>query len=329
MINLSEFLKKNKIKILFVVAALFFICSALLGIAFGSVDFNLNELLFGSGVYVFMYVRLPRVLACVLTGSALSVSGCIIQSVLSNRLASPGIIGVNSGAGLLVTIATACGMYGGWQTALSSFIGAFGAALLLTLGASRWGMKKGTVILMGVAMNSFFGAISSAIVTLCPDVGVMSNDFKVGDFSGVTYSQIIPSGIVICVVLVISFLISNSIDVISLGDSRASSVGMNVKAARPMLLMLAALLAGCAVSISGLLSFVGLVIPHIVRMMGVSRSSSLMPLSALMGGGFVCICDLAARTMFAPYEVPVGIIMAFIGAPFFVVLLSRKEKGHA
>ena len=174
-----------------------------------------------------------------------------------------------------------------------------------------------------MALNSLLGAVTSAIVTLDPDTGVMSNDFKVGDFSAVTYDILIPATIIILISTAAVMLLSNELEVIGMGEDVAKGLGMNTTRTRTLFLLLAAALAGCAVSLGGLLSFVGLIVPNALRWVAGSRSKHLLPLSALFGGGFVCICDTAARYLFAPYEIPVGIIMAFIGAPFFIFLLVK------
>ena len=158
---------------------------------------------------------------------------------------------------------------------------------------------------------------------------MLSNDFKVGDFSAVTYGRLIPAAVITLIALLASFTLANMLDVMTLGEENAAGLGINVPVARVLFLLLAALLAGAAVSIAGLLSFVGLVIPHAVRRMGAGACMHLLPLSAILGAGFVTLCDLVARTAFAPYEIPVGIIMAFIGAPFFILLLIKGKGGEA
>ena len=184
------------------------------------------------------------------------------------------------------------------------------------------------MILLGVALNSLLGAFSDTIVTLIPTVGVMSNDFKIGDFSAVTLPLISPALIIVSITLTVLLTLTNQLDILTLGDDTAKGLGLNTRLLRTLFLLLAALLAGCAVSIAGLLSFVGLIVPHTVRRMVGSAHRHLLPLCALFGSGFVCLCDTIARTAFAPYEIPVGIIMAFLGAPFFVFILIRGKGGH-
>ena len=326
----------NRIKLLGIAGALFFIAAALLGICLGSTVITPAELAEAvekgfetPAGRIFVYVRLPRTAACLVCGGALAVSGAVIQCVLANRLASPSVIGVNSGAGLAVTLCTAFGIYGGFRLSIAAFFGAFLAVLCVSLGAKRLGASRGTVILLGVAMNSFLNAISDAVVTLIPEVGVMSSDFRVGEFSAVTYKKLIPAAVIIILTLSALMTLTSELDVLTLGEESASGLGLNTKAASVLFLVLASLLAGSAVSVAGLLSFVGLIVPHAVRRVAKSSAAGQILLCALFGGGFVCLCDTAARTLFAPYEVPVGIIMAFLGAPFFVFILAKGKGGHS
>lgn len=325
----------KKIKLLYAVGFFLLLISAVLGITLGSTALSISEIISAvrqgfstAGGKIFLYVRLPRTAASLVCGAALAVSGAVIQCVLANRLASPSIIGVNSGAGLAVTLCTAFGIYGGLRFSLFAFLGAFAAVMAVSLLARKIGASRGTLILLGVAINSFLNAVSDAVVTFIPEVGVMSNDFKVGEFSSVTYNRLLPAVVLVVLSLVILFTLTNELDVLTLGEDNARSLGMNTSLMRTLFLMLAAVLAGCAVSLAGLLSFVGLIVPHAVRRLSGSKASRLLPLSAIFGGAFVCLCDTAARTLFSPYEIPVGIIMAFLGAPFFVFILIKGKGGH-
>lgn len=278
---------------------------------------------------IFWYARLPRTAACVLSGAALAVSGAVIQGVLTNKLASPGIIGVNAGAGLAVTICCAFGVFSGWAIAGAAFGGAIAAVMLVALTAQKIGASRTTVILGGVAVNSCLNAASEAISILVPDAGMQAADFRVGGFSNVAYARLLPAGILILVGLCVLFTLTNELDVISLGEDTAQGLGMPVKEIRTVFLGLSALLAGAAVSFSGLLGFVGLIVPHVARKLVTNESGKLLPFCAIVGAGFVTICDLLARTMFSPYEIPVGILMSFIGGPFFLFLLINRKGGHS
>lgn len=278
--------------------------------------------------WIFWYSRLPRTAACILAGAALSVGGAVIQSVLANKLASPGIIGVNAGAGLAVTICCACGALSGWTIALSAFAGAVCAVLLVVFAAQKTGASRTTVVLGGVAVGSFLTAISEALVTLIPDAGILSGDFRVGGFGSVAYTRLIPAGVLIVLGLIVVMTLSNELDVLALGESTARGLGLPVRAMRTWMLILAALLAGAAVSFAGLLGFVGLLVPHAARKLVGTESRVLLPVCAIGGAAFVTLCDLLARMLFRPYELPVGILMSVIGGPCFMVLLIRRKGGH-
>lgn len=328
-------LRKNKIVFAYAAATGLLALAGLSGVLLGSTRLSVGDMIAALAggdldspeARILVYVRLPRVIAGIICGMALSVSGAVIQATLANRLASPSIIGVNAGAGLAVTLCSAFGIIGRWPLSLFSFLGAFLTVMTVSLGAKKWGASRGTVILLGVALNAFIGAISDSVTTLIPEVSVMSNDFKIGDFSAATYGKVIPAAVAVLLGVLILGALSNELDVLTLGDDNARGLGLNTGVMRVIFLMLSALLAGAAVSVCGLLSFVGLLVPHAVRRVGVSESRHLLPLCAIFGAGFVTLCDTLARVIFAPYELPVGIIMAFLGAPFFIFILIKGKGG--
>ena len=277
--------------------------------------------------FIFWYVRLPRTAACLLSGAALSVSGAVIQNVLNNKLASPSIIGVNAGAGLAVTLCCAAGALSGWAVACSAFLGATVTVLLIVFVSRKAGASRTTVILGGVAVNATLNAMSEAVTTLLPEVGMLTADFRVGGFASVSHVRLLPAAVGILTGLVILFLLHNELDVLSLGAEVAHSLGLSVNAFRTLFLILAAMLSGCSVSFSGLLGFVGLIVPHSVRKLSGGSGQHFLPLCALLGAGFVTFCDLVGRLLFAPYELPVGILLSALGGPFFLFLLINQRGG--
>ena len=293
----------------------------------GIMSLSLGAAGWDPGSFIFWYVRLPRTCACLLAGAALAVSGAVIQGVLHNRLASPGIIGVNAGAGLAVTLCCAAGALSGWAVAGSAFLGALGAVLLIVTLAEKAGASRTTVILGGVAVNAFLNALSEALTTLIPEIGMMTADFRVGGFASVSHTRLIPAGVLILLALGAVCLLHNELDVLALGEETARGLGLDVKKTRTVLLVLAALLAGAAVSFGGLLGFVGLMVPHAARKIVGSESRFLLPLCAIGGAAFVTACDTAARVVFSPYELPVGIVLSVLGGPFFLGLLLKGKGG--
>lgn len=321
----------------FALAGLICLAAALLSICLGAAGLTLPELWqaivsgpgAGAASRILWYVRLPRTAACLLAGAGLAVSGAIIQAVLANPLASPSIIGVNAGAGLAVSICCAAGgAAAGWAVAGMAFGGGMAAVMIVVLVARRTGASRMTVVLGGVAVSTFLNAATEAIATLFPDAALGSADFRVGGFSSVSLNRLLPAAILILAALAVSFTLCNELDVLALGEDTARGLGMRVSATRTLLLAIAALLAGATVSFAGVLGFVGLIVPHIARKFVGSESRSLLPMCALCGAGLVTMCDLAARLLFAPYELPVGILLSFIGGPFFILLLARRGGGR-
>lgn len=303
------------------IAVLSLVLACLLSLCLGAAGWN-------PGSFILWYVRLPRTLGCVLAGAALSVSGAVIQGVLHNRLASPSIIGVNAGAGLAVTVCCAAGAISGWAIAGAAFLGAMVSVLLIVFVAEKVGASRTTVILGGVAVNAFLNALSEALTTLIPEIGMLTADFRVGGFGSVAPSRLLPAGVLILGALTAVCLLHNELDVLALGEDTARSLGMEVKKVRTLLLVLAAMLAGAAVSFGGLLGFIGLIIPHAARKLVGSESRFLLPLCALGGGAFVTFCDTAARMVFSPFELPVGIVLSVLGGPFFLLLLLKRKGGR-
>ena len=273
---------------------------------------------------ILLYVRIPRALAATLAGSALAVSGVIIQAVLCNAMASPSIIGVNAGAGFGVSLLTAFMPAAVSLIPLSAFVGATLTCLMIYLIAAKTGASRITITLTGIAISSLLTACMSAVKALFPDTAYNLSSFSVGGLSGISLKTLWISGSAIVMCLILSVLFSGKIDILALGEDTAHSLGMNVKHTRLALLLLAGTLAGCAVSFAGLLGFIGLVIPHIVRRFTGDRHRPLTVTSALFGATFVLICDTVSRILFAPYELPVGIILSLVGCPFFIAIILRS-----
>ena len=308
-------------------AALFSLCVGASGV---SLTQGLADLLRGvssPAARIVRYIRLPRVLAAMLAGAALAASGVLIQGVLGNPLAGPNVIGVNAGAGFF-TLLCACLLPSAAQLLpAAAFLGALLAALIILLLADRMGASRITVVLAGVAISSIFSAGSDLITTLDPDATLGMSAFMIGGFADVSASRLRIAAVYMLPALVASLLLAGDLDVLALGDEVAASLGLRVRRTRVLLLAVASVLAGAAVSFAGLLGFVGLIVPHAVRRVVGGEHRHLLPLSMLGGALFTLLCDTAARTLFAPYEVPVGILLSLVGGPFFLFLLLKGRKG--
>ena len=309
--------------------------SALLSMCLGAASLTPGEVvaaLLGGGrdtaAQIVRYARLPRTCACLLAGSALAVSGAVIQGVLGNPLAAPNIIGVSSGAGLAVALCGALVPTAAALTPVAAFAGALGGVLLVLFIAERTGASRLTLVLAGVAVSGMFSAGVDAVVTFVPDALAGYSDFRIGGLSNLTMARIVPALWVILPTMLLVFSLAGELDVLLLGADTAQSLGLRVRPLRLGLLALAAALAGAAVSFSGLLGFVGLIGPHIMRRLIGEDSRPLLAGCALGGAALLTLCDLLARLLLAPYELPVGVVLSLAGGPFFLWLLLRQRGGR-
>lgn len=282
----------------------------------------------GTAGTILLHIRLPRTCACLLAGAALAASGAIIQSVLANPLAAPNIIGVNAGAGLMVALACALAPTALALTPVLAFLGAMAGVLLVLAIARRTGASRLTVALAGVAVSSVFNAGVDGVLTFVPDALNGYADFRVGSLANLTLDRILPAGALIVIALILALTLAGEMDVLLLGEDMARSLGLNAGRSRMVLLAVAAALAGAAVSFAGLLGFVGLIVPHMARRLVGEDSRPLLTASALGGAALLTICDLLSRLLFAPYELPVGVVLSLGGGPFFLWLLLKQRGGR-
>lgn len=308
--------------------------SGVASLAFGAVSIPPGEVIAallgrGSGTTasIVLYARLPRLCGCLLAGAALACAGVIIQGVLNNPLAAPNVIGVNSGAGLATALCCALAPGAVRWTPLAAFLGALVGVLLVLFIAERAGAARITLVLAGVAMSSMFGAGIDAVVTFVPDALSGYTDFRVGGVKNLSMARLAPAFWVILIALLIALSLSNELDLLLLGRETAQSLGLPAKWLRLALLMVAAALAGAAVSFAGLLGFAGLLVPHIMRRLLGEDSFPLLLSSALGGGLLLTVCDLASRLIFAPFELPLGVVLSLAGGPFFIWLLLKQRRG--
>lgn len=273
-------------------------------------------------------VRLPRTIVAALVGISLSLSGAILQGIMRNPLAGPNIIGVSAGGGFFALIILILFPKYYYLVPIGAFLGALTATLFIYSLAWKQGILPTRLVLAGVAVSSLFSAGTNGLMTFYPDrvSGVLS--FMVGGLSAITWKDvrmIIPY--VIIGILFVLFM-PNKLNILMLGDEVATGLGVSVERARFIFIILSSLLAGSAVSVVGLLGFVGLIVPHMTRLFIGSDYRYLFPGTIFLGASIVMICDTLSRILFAPAEIPVGIIMSALGAPFFLYLLRNKEGRH-
>jgi iron complex transport system permease protein len=287
-----------------------------------------GELKDASGIIV-IEIRLARVLLAVIVGAALSLAGGIYQSLIRNPLGDPYILGVSSGAVLGSIIGISLGMGATFiGSELFSFAGGTIAIAIVYLVAKRGGrMDTVKLILAGVIISSFFSAAAMFIFSLSPSSTVRGMLFwMMGDLSSQSLDTILTALPYIGLIMIPVFLLSRPLSLMMVGEESALSLGVNVERVKKVSFLLASLLTGFAVSLAGAIGFVGLIIPNIVRYIAGADTKIGLPLSAIAGAGFLVLADTLARSIIAPTELPVGVITAGFGGPFFILLLLRRLK---
>lgn len=312
--------------------ALFLVGLVSLGI--GGVHLPLDQVwrsLRGSGadpqsITIVRDLRLPRILMAALVGAALGVSGAVLQALLRNPLADPFVLGISSGAALGEILALWLG--GIWAAAapLMAFGGALATTAWVYLLGSRGGrLASYTLVLAGVVTASFLSAVILFVLTLLSTRDVRGTAFwLMGDLSVVTNARLGALAPTIVLAIVALYALSKHLNVLLLGDAEAAHLGVPVARVETAVFLLASLLTGLAVSVSGAIGYLGLLVPHVGRMMVGSDHRLLLPVSALGGAGALVLADTLARTVVAPLELPVGAVTAVAGAPVFIYLLRRS-----
>lgn len=323
-----------RIIILFILTAVM-VLGALFSVSVGALKISIPEVLRaifleteGVNRQIIWNIRLPRTIVGGFVGMCLALSGAILQGVMRNPLAAPNIIGVSAGAAVAAMIIMITLPHLFYLITPAAFIGAFTATILIYLLAWKNGIKPMRMVLAGVAVSALLGAFTNALMIFYPErvQGVIG--FMVGGLIARTWKHFYILWPYALGGFILVNLFAKRLNVLTLGDEVAMGLGLKVERTRMMLIALASLLAAAAVSVVGLLGFVGLIVPHITRLIIGSDYRYLFPGSALFGAGLVILCDIAARMLFDPVEIPVGIIMAILGAPFFLYLLRgglRRE----
>ncbi|WP_243414585.1 FecCD family ABC transporter permease [Sporosalibacterium faouarense] len=327
--------KTNHKKKVIIIIILFFVCigSFFVSVGKGSLDISFDKVIKAIFIekdtvnhQIIWNIRLPRTLVAALVGICLAISGAILQGVMRNPLAAPNIIGVSSGAGLMAYIILILFPKYYYLVPVGAFVGALFATLLIYLLAWRNGVSPMRLILAGVAVSSLLGAGISSLMTLFPDKVAGAVGFMVGGLSARTWPDFNMLWPYATLGILLTFLFPKKLNILMLGDEIATGLGLHVERTRMMFIVFAALLAASAVSVVGLLGFVGLIVPHTARLIIGSDYRYLLPSTALLGASVVMICDTIARLVFDPVEIPVGIVMSLLGAPFFLFLLRERRS---
>ncbi len=275
---------------------------------------------------IILKIRLPRIILAIITGAALSVAGVAFQALLRNPLAGPYVLGVSSGAALGASIAIALGML-----SLTPFMGFAGAlvTMYIVYNLAKTGNRipVGSLLLAGVIMGAFLASLISLLLSLLGDSMHKVMFWLMGSLTYANTSTITIVFFLVLIGITGIYFLSRELNIILLGDESAQHLGVSVELVRKILFTLASLITGAVVSVTGLIGFVGLIIPHTVRLLIGPKHNTLILGSALVGSIFLIIVDTIARTIIAPAEIPIGVITALVGAPFFLFLLIKKKGG--
>lgn len=330
--NFNLNMKKIYISLIFL---LFFF--ALISLILGNIKISLNDMigsLFNNSnvdesvKVIILNVRLPRIVMAILIGMLLASSGTVVQTVFQNPLANPYIIGISASATFGAVIAFILGlpdlMYGIFGFLTSVIV----ALIIFRLSKAKTSTDMTTLLIVGIAISSFLGAFTSFSMYLIGQDSFRIVAWMMGYIGGASWIKVV----ILIIPLVISisyfYLKRNELDLLLSGDEEAHSMGVDVGKLKKHTLVVSALIVGFSVAFTGMIGFVGLIAPHTVRLLTKSSSNTkLIPLSTLGGGVFLLFCDTIGRTLLNPVEIPIGVVTAFFGAPFFLYLAMKRKRG--
>lgn len=285
---------------------------------------------------IIMEIRLPRVVMGIFIGAGLAVSGAVMQGLFRNPLADPGLVGVSAGAGLGAVsmivlggtlLAPVIGFLGVYALPLAAFFGGLATTLLLYRVATRRGRTSvATMLLAGIALGALAGAATGGLVYMADDRQLRDLTFwGLGSLAGSTWTRIAAAGPVIAIVLIVSPLLARGLNALALGEATAGHLGIQVQRIKNIAIVTVAAATGATVAVAGGIGFVGIVVPHMLRLSIGPDHRYLLPAAALLGATLLLLADAVSRTVVAPAELPIGIITALFGAPFFLWILLRQR----
>ncbi|PYI40013.1 heme ABC transporter permease [Arthrobacter psychrolactophilus] len=275
-------------------------------------------------------VRFPRVVMAIVVGAALACSGVLMQGVFGNPLAEPGVVGVSSGAAAFACVVIVFGLnfFGTWTVAFAAFLGGLVATALVYATARSGGRTEVvTLVLTGVAIN----AVGGAVIALMTFLGDNSSReeiifWQLGSLNGTRWDNVFVAGPVTIIGIALAFFLTHKLDLLALGERPARHLGVDVERLRIQVIIIVAILTGVAVAFAGIIGFVGLVVPHILRMAMGPGHKALLPASALGGALLLLAADTSARTLVPNADLPIGMLTALVGGPFFFWLIRRTRK---
>jgi iron complex transport system permease protein len=322
-------------RVIFWTLWLVLMAGVLMSLILGTFTFELSVLWQGLSAQqsvVVWQIRLPRVLMAALVGAGLAVAGVALQALFRNPLAEPGLIGVSSsaalGAVLVIVLGGLWGSVQAWQMALMAFVlGVLSIGFIYRIATKQGYTDVALMLLAGVALNALTGALIGVLVFVADDTQLRSLTFwMMGSFANLSWSAVLWVGFAAAVSLVGLWSLKQPMNAFLLGERTALHMGFNPSRFKWQVMWLSALLVSSAVSIVGVIGFVGLIVPHIIRLCCGADHRALLPLSALTGASLLVYADLLARTMMSPAELPIGLLMALLGGPFFLMMLLSQRR---
>lgn len=329
---------KSKVKVLSILSLILAV-TALIASAIGSFEISIKSILTLSlsdqESIVLSSIRLPRVFLAVIVGASLAISGAVMQGLFRNPLADPGLIGISSGAALavavmIVLVGPLTGILGFYGISFAAFFGGLITAIVIFRFSQVTGsFSVAYILLAGIAISALSAAGTGFLIFLSNDEQLRSLTFwTMGSLGSALWESVIVAASIIIPTSIIMIKNSRALNIMLLGENEAKYLGVNCDRLKKVIIICAALSVGASVAVSGIIGFVGLVVPHLVRLTIGADHRMLIPASAILGAILLLIADTFARTIVAPAEMPVGVITSLIGGPFFLWLLARQYKGR-
>lgn len=333
-------MKKCNVRGKFIILIVFVLMLLALNVCIGTVNISVSEVIDvllkrdAHAIYtdIIMQIRLPRTLASFILGAALALSGYLLQTFFNNPIAGPFILGISSGAKMVVALFMVYALEIGLKmTSITMILAAFAGAMLsilFVLIISRAVDNMGMLIVAGVMIGYICSAVTDFLVTFADDSNIVNlHNWSLGSFSGITWENVYVMAVVVFICFCCVFLMSKSIAAYLLGEAYASNMGVNIRRFRIYLVVLSGILSACVTAFAGPISFVGIAVPHLVKRLFKSTKPIIMIPACSLGGGIFCLfCDLLSRIIFAPTELSVSTITAILGAPVVIYIMIHRRK---
>ena len=340
--HMENFRRRSRYFLVFAILAAVFCVITILNINTGNVDISVPEILrilFRKTVgtkeaNIIWKIRLPRILMAAILGGALSLSGFLLQTFFENPIAGPFVLGISSGAKMVVALTMIYYLekarnVTSYTLIFAAFLGSLVSIAFILL-ISRRIKHMATLLVAGIMIGYICSAVTDFVVTFAEDSDIVNlHGWSLGSFSGMNWSNVTVSAVIVGITLVMTFLLSKPISACQLGEAYAQSMGVNIRVFRVLLILLSSVLSACVTAFAGPISFVGIAVPFLVkRSLGTSRPLVVIPGTFLGGAVFCMVCDLIARMAFAPLELSISTVTSIFGAPVVIFMMIRRKRGN-